>query len=379
MHRYILMKLLNFGLFTAILFSCETVEDTPAPAAGGGPFEITITTTAVTGITSSWATSGGSVTTNGNGTVVAKGVCWSTLQNPTIDGASVMSGVGTGVFTSQMTGLENNKVYYVRSYATDNENQTVYGNQVNFTTSSADIFIITNPAFGITSSTAYVGGMVDDMSGGYLIVGLCWSASPNPTLADYTLQLISNHTSGPVNDGELTGLTPGIKYYARLYATDNTGATNYGNVISFTTTGGSGGGGGGGTTTSSLDGKWLRSGDNDFLIVNTTTGTGIWELATFTPSAEYMVLVSNGQATLSTPHLKNIVKTSATTWTCQRFTFTFQGSGSSATITNVNYIPATITLSSDGKTFTLVGTVSAGLGYPSNWVGQTLTSTFTRQ
>jgi hypothetical protein len=295
-----------------------------------------------------------------------------------------MSGVGTGVFTSQMTGLESNRMYFVRSYATGSDNQTVYGNQVSFRTSTSDIMINTNPAWGITSTTAYVGGMVDIMSGGggYVIVGLCWSTSPNPTLADYTLQLISNHTTGPVDDGELTGLTPGTKYYARLYATNSAGETNYGNVISFTTTGGTGGtggGGGGGTTPASLDGKWLRNGDNDFLVVNTTTGTGVWELATFTPSAEYMVLVNNGQATLSTPHLKNIVKTSATTWTCQRFTFTFQGSGSTATITNVNYIPGTITLSPDGKTFTLVAVVSTGLGYPPNWEGQTLTSTFIKQ
>lgn len=279
-----------------------------------------------------------------------------------------------------MIGLQSNKTYYVRSYATDSDNQTVYGNQVSFKTSSSGIMITTTSAMLITSTTAYVGGMVEVNPGGPgVTVGLCWDVTPNPTIVNNAIPLAVNHTAGPVNDAELTGLTPGTKYYARLYATDNAGKTEYGNVISFTTTGGSGGGGGGGSTAASLDGNWLRNGSNDILIINTTLGTGVWDLATYTPSAENLVVIANGQATLSTPHLKNIVKTSATTWTCQRFTFTYQGSGSTATITNVNYIPGTITMAADGKTFTLVATVSSGLGYPPNWVGQTLTSTWTRQ
>jgi len=42
----------------------------------------TVTTTAVTGITSSGASSGGNVTSNGGAAVTARGVCWATTANP---------------------------------------------------------------------------------------------------------------------------------------------------------------------------------------------------------------------------------------------------------------------------------------------------------
>lgn len=339
------------------------------------PFGITLTTAAVTAITSSGATSGGSMVTSGSGTITAKGVVWSKTQNPTIADASTSNGTGTGSFTSAMAGLQANTFYYVRAYATDSDNQTVYGNQVSFKTLNSSVMINTDPVVMFTSTTASVSGIVTvlDPMVSISVAGLCWDTSASPTLANNKTQEVFNLPPGGPVAGTMTGLTAGTKYYVRIYATDNTGQTTYGNVQSFTTPGGTG------STEASLDGKWKRSSDNNVVVINTSAGTGVWDLATFTPTAEYMVMVSNGQATLSTPHLKNIVKTSSTTWTCQRFTFTFQGSGSSATITNVNYIPGTITMAPDGKSFTLVATVSSGLGYPSNWVGQTLTSTWTKQ
>jgi hypothetical protein len=45
----------------------------------------TVETTTIESITETAATSGGSITANGGATVTARGVCWSTTQNPTID------------------------------------------------------------------------------------------------------------------------------------------------------------------------------------------------------------------------------------------------------------------------------------------------------
>ena len=93
----------------------------------------TVTTTAISNIDKTTATGGGNVTADGGGAVTARGICWSTSQNPTVDGNHTTDGTGTGSFTSSMTGLTANTTYYVRAYAT-NSAGTVYGEEVCFTT-----------------------------------------------------------------------------------------------------------------------------------------------------------------------------------------------------------------------------------------------------
>ncbi len=98
----------------------------------------TLTTTAVTAITLTGGTSGGDITSDGGGTVTARGVCYATTQNPTTSNSVVSSGTGTGVFASTITGLAQGTQYYVRAYAT-NSAGTAYGAQVVFNTNVADI------------------------------------------------------------------------------------------------------------------------------------------------------------------------------------------------------------------------------------------------
>jgi hypothetical protein len=93
----------------------------------------TVSTTAVSAITMTSATCGGNVITEGNGAVTARGVCWSTTQNPTVAGAHTTDGNGTGVFASNLTGLTAGTLYFVRAYAT-NIVGTSYGVQESFTT-----------------------------------------------------------------------------------------------------------------------------------------------------------------------------------------------------------------------------------------------------
>ena len=93
----------------------------------------TVTTTTISNIDKTTATGGGNVTADGGGNVTARGICWSTSQNPTVDGNHTTDGTGTGSFTSSMTGLTANTTYYVRAYAT-NSAGTAYGEQVSFTT-----------------------------------------------------------------------------------------------------------------------------------------------------------------------------------------------------------------------------------------------------
>ena len=93
----------------------------------------TVTTTAVSSVMSTSAMSGGNVTSGGGASVTARGVCWSTSSNPTTEDACSSDGTGTGSFTSNVTGLAPDTLYYVRAYAT-NSAGTGYGETCEFTT-----------------------------------------------------------------------------------------------------------------------------------------------------------------------------------------------------------------------------------------------------
>lgn len=96
---------------------------------------VTLTTSPVTSITNTNATSGGNITANGGFAVTARGVCWSTSPLPTIADTHTTDGSGNGVFTSLLDGLNPGGNYYVRAYAT-NSIGTFYGNETQFATAS---------------------------------------------------------------------------------------------------------------------------------------------------------------------------------------------------------------------------------------------------
>ena len=92
-----------------------------------------LTTTKVTNITSSTASSGGNVISDGGSTITTRGVCWSLTTNPTIADYHTTDGSGSGVFISNLTGLTAFSTYYVRAYAI-NDLGIAYGNETNFAT-----------------------------------------------------------------------------------------------------------------------------------------------------------------------------------------------------------------------------------------------------
>jgi uncharacterized protein (TIGR02145 family) len=99
----------------------------------------TVTTTVLSAIDLTSVTSGGNVTSDGNGTVSARGVCWATTANPQVGvGNFTTNGTGTGSFTSNVTGLTQGTLYYVRAYAT-NSAGIGYGSQLTFTTNLGDV------------------------------------------------------------------------------------------------------------------------------------------------------------------------------------------------------------------------------------------------
>ena len=192
-----------------------------------------ITTVAVTNITFESAESGGEVTSDGNSTIISRGVCWNTSSAPTIDNFKSEDGVGIGAFTSALNGLTGNTKYFIRAYAT-NEVGTAYGEEFEFTTSLTPTLaeVTTASITNITVNSASSGGNV--ISDGHVSVtarGICWSTTANPDIND-------NKTSDGTGTGTftsaVTNLSAGTTYYIRAYATNSVG-TAYGNEILFST------------------------------------------------------------------------------------------------------------------------------------------------
>ena len=95
-----------------------------------------LSTTTVSGLSSTTANSGGYVVRFAGAVVSSRGVCWSTSPLPTTSNSKLTNVDSTEIFTSLMTGLTAATTYYVRAFAV-NMVGTAYGNQLTFTTPDA--------------------------------------------------------------------------------------------------------------------------------------------------------------------------------------------------------------------------------------------------
>jgi uncharacterized protein (TIGR02145 family) len=195
----------------------------------------TLTTPAISGtasatsITSSTATSGGTITADGGATVTSRGLVYGTSSLSST--YSVTTGTGTGTYTSSLTGLSPATTYYVRSFAT-NSIGTVYGAETSFTTIAIAPTLTTTAASSITKYAASAGGTITSNGGSTITAsGICWSTTATPTISNS--KTTDGTTSGTFTSS-LTGLTAGTTYYVRAYATNAIG-TSYGAAQSFTT------------------------------------------------------------------------------------------------------------------------------------------------
>ena len=189
-------------------------------------------TSDISRITATRAVCGGNIESDQGFPVTARGVCWGTSHNPTVNNSKTEDGTGTGLFTSNLSDLSIETFYYIRAYAT-NSAGTVYGDEKSFTTLSGLATVTTLDITSVTSNSAQSGGNVSD-DGGYSVInrGVCWGTEPNPTISNY-------HTADGEGTGafysNITGLYAGATYYVCAFAT-NTNGTAYGNQVSFQTT-----------------------------------------------------------------------------------------------------------------------------------------------
>lgn len=124
-----------------------------------------IITNAVSNVTAGSAECGGEVLAAGGDVVTARGVCWSTSPNPTVNDSHTADGTGVGTFVSHLSGLNAFTTYYVRAYAT-NSFGTAYGNEVSFTTVSGDA----QPCSGTPTVTDHEGNVYNTV----MIGSQCW-------------------------------------------------------------------------------------------------------------------------------------------------------------------------------------------------------------
>ena len=93
--------------------------------------------------------------------------------------------------------------------------------------------LITTAITSITETTAQSGGNINADGGAPVTArGVCWSTSANPTT---TNNKTADGSGKGVYSSSISGLTTGVTYYVRAYATNSAG-TSYGNEISFTPT-----------------------------------------------------------------------------------------------------------------------------------------------
>jgi len=193
-----------------------------------------LTTNNVTNLDYYSFTTGGYIISSGSSTITSRGICYNLTGRPTINNGYVTTVAGTlGTFINGFNGMDSGTTYYFRAFAT-NSYGTVYGNEVIITTLSTRIpYINTKNATNIADTTITCGG--ESITDGGLTItakGVCWSSSTvNPTIVDSK----TNDGTGTSDfTSSITGLSVGVTYYIRAYATNSKG-TGYGDRITVAT------------------------------------------------------------------------------------------------------------------------------------------------
>jgi uncharacterized protein (TIGR02145 family) len=128
----------------------------------------------------------------------------------------------------------NTYTYRVSSFNSVGKSLT-YSNEVTLTPTAVPVLptLTTTAASSIANTTAVSGGTISSDGGAAVTTrGVCWSTSPNPTIALTTKTTDGTGTGAFTSN--ITGLAANTNYYIRAYATNSVG-TAYGNEFIFNT------------------------------------------------------------------------------------------------------------------------------------------------
>lgn len=190
----------------------------------------TISTANPLSVAASSAVLGGEVISDGGAPVADRGICWSVHENPTIADNPIHLGSGPAVFNYTINQLDfTTTLYYFRAFAVNNQG-VAYGNQVSATLATlADLTTISLSLENIGGSKKIQCHYQIKSLGGYLLkTGVCWSFSPNPTIADNCSQGYRDWDHD--YSCYISDVIPGATYYVRSYVTNVVG-TSYGNEL----------------------------------------------------------------------------------------------------------------------------------------------------
>ncbi|WP_396167452.1 hypothetical protein [Flavobacterium sp.] len=182
----------------------------------------TVTTQAATSIKTCSVILNGTITCSSPSAIQNQGICYSTAAHPTISDTYT-------TLNTEISSLIPNTTYYARTFATTCS-ETIYGNEISFTTANNTLVVTTSAATGITNCSAILSGTAAATTQAEISSkGFVYSTTTNPT--------IDNGSSNVgVSDNQLSAtlscLTAGT-YYAKAYAT-NCVSTIYGDEINFT-------------------------------------------------------------------------------------------------------------------------------------------------
>lgn len=193
-------------------------------------------------ITQTTSTCGVHIISTGGSKIIFQGVCWREQKHPLITLPTVIKSsnlADTGTFFCKLTNLKSGTKYFVRSFAANRKDTFVYGNEDSFVTSLIPIIkkpkLTTNVVISITQTTAISGGDIYDTGSSKIkIAGICWSTGNNPTVSIQTVVTTNSISAKGSFMCNMSGLSPGIVYFARSFAINNHD-TAYGNQMQFTT------------------------------------------------------------------------------------------------------------------------------------------------
>jgi hypothetical protein len=177
----------------------------------------TVDTPTVTNVGPTSATLGGTVSSDGGGTVTDRGTVWGTAPNPT--GNILSEGSGTGTFSHLRTGLPTGTLVYFRAYAT-NSAGTAYSADATFT--PADVPTVTTPtAINIGTNSADLGGNVTSDGGAAITArGTVWNTTGSPVVEN--AQAEGGTTTG-IFSHTRSGMPSDTTIFYRAYATNSAG------------------------------------------------------------------------------------------------------------------------------------------------------------
>ena len=202
----------------------------------------TISAPTISNVTSTSATLGANVTSDGSSTILERGFVYSATaadSDPNVGDAGVikLTAAGTtGVFSVNITGLSANTGYTFKPFAR-NAIGTAYGAPYAFFTTFPPLTVTSPTVSAVTATTAILGGTV--ASDGATTVserGVVYSLDPSVAPVIGGPGVIRETATGTMGafTVSVTGLSSATSYYFRAYAT-NTVGTSYSVVSTFKT------------------------------------------------------------------------------------------------------------------------------------------------